>query len=85
MEEIDFLIRLRKHGQKIKKDFAVLHRHPVITSGRKGDYKFGTVFTLFFSNILAIIFLILYWILPSKWRIRGMRDLLGFWYGQRKG
>ncbi len=38
-EEIDFIIRLKKFGKKKDQKFTVLSNHPVLTSGRKGDYN----------------------------------------------
>ncbi|MEL6822388.1 MAG: glycosyltransferase, partial [Calditrichota bacterium] len=38
-EEIDFVMRLKRYARKKGKRFMVLHHYPVVTSGRKGDYK----------------------------------------------
>ena len=36
-EEADFVLRLKRYGREHGKKFAVLHRHPFVTSGRKGE------------------------------------------------
>lgn len=82
-EEIDFVIRLKRYGRKQNKKFTVLHRHPVITSGRKGDIGFFSLGGLFVSNFLAVILFGLHYLLPKaivRWL--GSR-LLGYWYDQR--
>ena len=84
LEEIDFVFRLKRHGRKIGKKFTVLHNYPIKTSGRKGEFSIGSIFNLFFSNILAIIFFLLYYLIPGKWSIKNLPKLLKFWYGSRK-
>ena len=37
LEDLNFVNRLKRHGRKQGKGFAILHHHPVVTSGRKGD------------------------------------------------
>jgi glycosyltransferase involved in cell wall biosynthesis len=82
-EEIDFVIRLKRYGRKQNKKFTVLHRHPVITSGRKGDIGFFPLGRLIISNFLAVILFGLHYLLPKAvMRWLGSR-LLGYWYDQR--
>jgi glycosyltransferase involved in cell wall biosynthesis len=82
-EEIDFVIRLKMYGRKAGKKFAVLHRHPVITSGRKGEYKFTSMLPLIASNFLAVILFILHYFLPKGLvTVIGAR-FLGYWYDRR--
>jgi hypothetical protein len=82
-EEIDIVIRLKRYGRKQNKKFTVLHRHPVITSGRKGDIGFFSLGRLIISNFLAVILFGLHYLLPKavvRWL--GSR-LLGYWYNQQ--
>jgi len=79
-EEFDFIIRLKKYGNSVKKEFKVLHKNPVITSGRKGELKLTSMFKMIFSNFVAIILFILHYILPSTLIQRLGKKLLGFWY-----
>ncbi len=82
-EEIDFVIRLKGYGRKQNKKFTVLHQHPVITSGRKGDIGLFSLGRLFISNFLAVILFGLNYLLPkSVVRWLGSR-LLGYWYDQQ--
>ncbi len=84
LEEIDFIIRLRRYGRKINKRFTVLHQHPAITSGRKGDNTFSAFFVVFLSTTLSVIWLILYLLLPKALHIKGNPKYLGFWYNRRQ-
>ncbi len=36
-EDLDFVNRLKKYGRKTNQKYIILHRHPVLTSGRKGN------------------------------------------------
>jgi len=83
LEEIDFVIRLKGYGRKHNRKFAVLYRHPVITSGRKGDYGIFFLGRLFISNFLAVILLILHYLLPKAVVRQLGSHLLGYWYNQR--
>ena len=83
LEEIDFIVRLRRYGKKQGRKFKVLHRHPVYTSGRKDALSLPALVQLFFSNLLAIVFLLLHVILPKGMRIKAKPNWLGFWYKQR--
>lgn len=83
-EEIDFVIRLRRLARKKKLKFTVLHQHPVVTSGRKGNYSAGQWVTLVISNVLALLFFMLHYFFPEKWVPKSLPKALGYWYnGQR--
>ena len=82
-EEVDFVIRLKRYGRKHGKRFTVLHRHPVITSGRKGDYGFFSLGRLYVSNFLAVILFGLHYLLPKTIVRKLGSRLLGYWYHQR--
>jgi len=79
-EEIDFVIRLKRYAKQLGKRFTVLHHHPVITSGRKGDYNPSSLINMFFSNFAAVLLFLLHLILPAKWMQKIGRTFLGFWY-----
>jgi len=82
-EDLEFSIRLKRYGWKRSKEFCVLHRHPVVTSGRKGGYGFSSMLVLFASNFAAVILFFLHFLLPaSVVRAAGSR-LLGYWYRRR--
>lgn len=83
-EEIDFVLRLKRYGRKTGKRFNVLHRHSVVTSGRKGDYRLLPLGVLFASNVAAIILFFLHYILPTRVNIRLGSRLLGYWYNDRR-
>ena len=82
-EEVDFVIRLKRFGRKRRKRFRVLHRNPVITSGRKWDMKFKSIFIMFFSSVFAGLIFGLYLILPGKWIKKIGNRMLGYWYKTR--
>lgn len=82
-EEIDFVIRLKKYGRSKGKKFTVIHQHPVITSGRKGDYAFFSLAGLYLSNFFAIILFILHYLLPKAVTAWLGSKLLGYWYRRR--
>jgi len=82
-EEIDFVMRLKRYGRKQQKKFTVLHQHPVITSGRKGDIGFFSLGRLILSNFLAVILFGLYYVLPKAVVRKLGSHLLGYWYNQR--
>lgn len=79
-EEFDFIIRLKRYGRKKGKKFTVLYNHPVITSGRKGDYSLSSLGVLFMSNFAAIVLFILHYVLPKRANIALGSRLLGYWY-----
>ena len=83
-EEIDFVIRLKRWGRRRGLKFIVLHRHPVITSGRKGDYGFLSLGILFMSNVAAIVLFVLHYILPKRIVSTLGAKLLGYWYASRR-
>ncbi len=80
LEEIDFVVRLKRYGRKQKMKFSVLHKYPVMTSGRKGDHGFRSFFSIFLSTTASLFFLVCYLVLPRRWRLKGSRKLLGYWY-----
>ena len=54
------------------------------TDTYKGEYSFPGMIQLFLSNIAALVFLILFLILPKK-VIKAMgNNWLGYWYRQRR-
>lgn len=81
-EEIDFIFRLKKYGKTIRRKFKVLYKNPVITSGRKGEYKVKSMLKLILSNFIAVILFILYYILPSKLIQQPGKKLMNYWYRQ---
>lgn len=83
-EEVDFIIRLKRYGRRDGKKFCVLQRNPVITSGRKGDYKFFPLLVLFVSNFVAIFLFALHYILPQKLMQKIGSRWLGYWYKTRR-
>ncbi len=83
-EEIDFVIRLKRYGRKRGKKFTTLYRHPVLTSGRKGDYGFFSFGVLFASNFVAIILFGLHYLAPKMLIKKIGSGLLGYWYNGRR-
>ncbi|MEO0899489.1 MAG: glycosyltransferase [Bacteroidota bacterium] len=83
-EEFNFIENLKKHGRSQGKKFSVLHKNPVQTSGRKGEIKFSSIFTLIFSQVFAILFLLIHWLLPENVMEKYGRKLLGYWYKDRE-
>lgn len=81
-EEVDFLIRLKKYSRKTRKKFTILYKHPVATSGRKGEFTFSAMSRLFVSNFAAVVLFGLYYILPGRWVRKVGRRFLGYWYGR---
>ena len=81
-EEIDFVIRLKRYGRRQGLTFTVLYHHPVITSGRKGEYNVISLLRLFISNFAALILFILSYILPAKLTRWLSSKLLGYWYNR---
>ena len=80
LEEIDFVIRIKRIGRKLNKKFAVIYKHPVDTSGRKDEFTFSSMFRLFFSNIMAILLFLFHFILPSELNRKLGSHLLAYWY-----
>ncbi|MBX2873066.1 MAG: glycosyltransferase [Saprospiraceae bacterium] len=83
LEEIEFVIRLRRYARSVDSKFTVLYKHPAITSGRKGENTFSSFFTVTFSTTLSIIWLFLHLLLPKAIRFKGNPKFLGFWYNRR--
>lgn len=84
LEEIEFVIRLRRFARKVNKRFTVLHKNPAITLGRKGESSLRSFFQVVTSTTLSILWLLLFLILPKALRFKGNPKLLGFWYNRRK-
>jgi glycosyltransferase involved in cell wall biosynthesis len=82
-EEFDFIFRLKRYGKRIGKGFEILHKHPVITSGRKGEINLASITKMIFSNFLAIILFALYYIFPTKIIQKMGKRFLFFWYKSR--
>lgn len=83
-EEIDFVLRLKRHGRQKRKKFHVLYEHPVITSGRKGEYRLSRITALLVSNFAAVILFGLHYLLPGKVIKKLGSRMLGYWYDNRK-
>lgn len=83
-EEIEFLRRLKRWGRERGLRFHILHRHPVETSGRKGELRPGALFTLVVSNVAAVALYGLHAILPQGWSPRTPQWLLRYWYPKRR-
>jgi len=83
-EEIDFVLRLKRYGRKMGKRFTVLHRHPVVTSGRKGEYRLLSLGVLIASNFAAIVLFFLHYVLPTRVNIWLGSRLLGYWYNDSR-
>lgn len=75
LEELDFVKRLKVYGRKNGKGFTVLHHHPVITSGRKGNLY--SKFAMTKSIIIAL------WCLITKKKIKNPKTL-SYWYDGRR-
>ncbi|MEO0795355.1 MAG: glycosyltransferase [Verrucomicrobiota bacterium] len=75
LEEIDFIKRLKAYGHANGKSFTVLHRHPVVTSGRKGNLYSN--FDISKSICLAL------WSLVCQRKIRSPKSL-PYWYDGRR-
>lgn len=82
-EEFDFIRRLKQYGRQHRKRFTVLHRHPVITSGRKGELTTASLFRLISSNILALFLYAFRSMLPTSSKQWLGRRGLRFWYHDR--
>jgi len=79
-EEIDLIKRLKKYGKKVNKKFTVLHKNPITTSGRKGDYTLPSMITLLVSNTVAPILYLFRKFLPKKVIHLISKKMLGYWY-----
>ena len=76
----EIIVCLKRYDRSKGKKFTVLHRHPVITSGRKGEKNF---FSLVASNFAAIVLFILHYLLPKRLISKLGSKLLGYWYKSR--
>jgi len=79
-EEIDLIKRLKKHGKTVNKKFTILHKNPIITSGRKGDYTLPSMITLLVSNAVAPLLYLFRKFLPKKVIHLISKKMLGYWY-----
>lgn len=84
LEEVDFILRLKRYGRNNALKFKVFHAHPVETSGRKDELTAGAMFRLFYSNLMAIILFMLHYVLPPRLNQKLGYGMLGYWYGRRK-
>lgn len=75
LEELEFAKRLKAYGRKGDRRFKVLHRHPVITSGRKGALHSKR--TIAKSVCLAL------WSLISRRPIKS-KNSLPYWYENKR-
>ena len=81
LEELDFVVRLRRYGRVRGLDFRTLHSHPVVTSARmKGGTDVGSLATMVVSYVVAFVLLLFHTLLPKRLRFRGGRRFLGYWY-----
>lgn len=83
-EEIDFIRRLKIYGKSTGKQFRVLSENPVFTSGRKGDMNLKSIARLVFSNFVAVILFLLYFIVPKQVIKYAGKSLLKYWYADKK-
>jgi glycosyltransferase involved in cell wall biosynthesis len=83
LEEIEFVQKLKAFGKKQGKRFKVLSNNPVYTSARRGQLTPGSIFRLFSSTLIAVIYLLLFYLLPKKLRPKANPKILSFWYAYR--
>lgn len=74
-EDLDFINRLRQYGRKQNKKYTVLHRHPVTTSGRKGNLY--DRWTMTKSSLIALFAFL------TKRKLKNP-ETLPFWYDGRR-
>ncbi|MDQ8203010.1 glycosyltransferase [Pelagicoccus sp. SDUM812003] len=84
LEEVEFQMRLKRYGRRRGKRYPVLHRHPVVTSGRKGELTPRSLARLFVSNLSALLAFALFYLLPRRLARRFSRRLLTYWYPKRR-
>jgi len=75
LEELDFVKRLKAYGRKTGKRYTVLHKHPIITSGRKGDLHSRFAMS---ASLLAA-----FWYLLTKREAKDPQKL-SHWYADRR-
>lgn len=83
-EDIDFVIRLKRYSRTRKLRFAVFHRHPVVTSGRRGELSAASIASLILSNFAATLLFAFRFVLPRKWTRSLGKLASGYWYRARK-
>ena len=81
-EEFDFVSRLKNLGRRTGKRFGILHRYPIVTSGRKGEFLLSNILQLIYSHTMALLFFVLYYLLPRSW-FRRINRPLKYWYAKR--
>ena len=79
-EELDFVRKLKRYGKKQGKKFTILHKNPVITSGRKGETDIKSLWSVFISSNVAFLLFLLHFIFPVSWMQKVNRRFLGYWY-----
>ncbi len=85
LEEVDFVLRLKRYARRRGQQFVVLHRHPVISSGRKAAFQNFEIGRLLLSDYAAVFLFGLHCLLPKRWRARvDGRKLLAYWYRGRR-
>ncbi len=82
-EEFDFVFRLKRYGRQLGKRFSVIHKYPIITSGRKGNLKSSEVGRAITSNFAAIFLFFLYYMLPLTLFRKINKTGMAYWYGSR--
>ena len=74
-EDLDFVNRLKKYGRNTHQKYIILHKHPVITSGRKGHLYNRLEMTI---SVLKALF---YFFTKRK---PASGEGLPFWYDGRR-
>ncbi|MBV7328339.1 hypothetical protein KFU94_08775 [Chloroflexi bacterium TSY] len=83
LEEVDFVLRLKRFGRARGRKFIIFHRHPVVTVGRKAAYTIFEIGTIIVSDFIAAFLFGLHYLLPKAWRAKvGGRKLLRYWYNR---
>lgn len=81
LEDVDFVLRLKKLGRRKRQKFIVFYHHPVVTAGRKAATNILDVATIIFSDFAALFLFSLHYLLPKAWRAHvGGQKLLRYWY-----
>ena len=82
-EDVDFVIKLKKYGRVMGREFELLSNHPVVTSGRKGEYSLKAIITLVVSNVWAPFVFLMSMVVPRSIIKRTGVRMLGYWYKGR--
>lgn len=83
-EDLDFVIRLKRYARSRQLRFTTLHRHPVVTSGRRGAHSIASFLALAYSNFAAVTLFVFRFALPRKWVRSLSARSAGYWYETRK-